>query len=224
MITVTVLPNNTLNVAESTVSDGVLFDKVSFSFPKSWENFTKTALFSTEDGTAISVVLNESNPLCTAENQCYIPFEVLKFPGFYISVFGINGNSKATATREFVDVNESGYADGMAPSEPTPDQYSQILTVATAAAELAESVRTDADNGLFKGEKGDKGDKGDIGPKGETGEQGPKGDPGNIENIDTTYNPESENAQSGKAVAEAIENSLGMVESHLSAYFEIEEV
>lgn len=36
------------------------------------------------------------------------------------------------------------------------------------------------------------------------GEKGDKGDPGQIENIDQTYNPTSENAQSGIAVAEAV--------------------
>ena len=35
--------------------------------------------------------------------------------------------------------------------------------------------------------------------------QGPKGDPGSIENIDQTYSPTSQNAQSGTAVAEAVE-------------------
>jgi len=223
MITVTVLPNNTLNVAESTVSDGILFDKVNFRFPQSWQEFTKTAVFSLDDGETVSVVLTKENPLCTDENQCYIPFEVLKYPGFYISVFGILGDRKATATREFVRVNESGYALGDAPKEPTPDEYSQILNIAQDALDTAEALRLDAESGAFKGEKGDKGDKGDIGPKGDTGATGPKGDPGNIENIDVSYNPQSENAQSGKAVAEAIEKSLGTVESHLSAYFEIVE-
>lgn len=52
--------------------------------------------------------------------------------------------------------------------------------------------------------KGPKGDKGDAGAQGERGDQGPKGEPGKDAVTDQTYNPESENAQSGKAVAEAI--------------------
>ena len=74
----------------------------------------------------------------------------------------------------------------------------------------------------IKGEKGDQGLKGDTGDKGEQGPQGPqgergiqgekgekgdKGDSGEIINLDQTYNPESENAQSGKAVAEALERA-----------------
>ena len=38
---------------------------------------------------------------------------------------------------------------------------------------------------------------------------------GNI-NVDQTYNPESENAQSGKAVAEAITNAIGGVNAALN--------
>lgn len=250
MIQATILPNNRLRVSETTVSDGILFDKIRFSFPESWNNYTKTAVFSLNEDTVVSVVLNEENRLCTAENECYIPFEVLHHPGFFVSVFGVLGDSKATTTREFVDTAQSGYALGDEPSDPTPDEYSQILSMTKSALDTANALRTDAENGLFKGDKGDKGEKGDKGDKGEKGDIGPmgpqgttgptgprgiqgltgekgdkgdKGDPGIIENIDTVFNPTSENAQSGKAVAQAIENGLGIVEQKLSAYFEIEE-
>ena len=63
----------------------------------------------------------------------------------------------------------------------------------------------------LKGEKGDKGDKGDTGATGPQGPQGPKGDtgpqgpPGETPETDQTYNPESANAQSGIAVAQAVD-------------------
>ncbi len=44
-----------------------------------------------------------------------------------------------------------------------------------------------------------------VGEKGEQGIQGIQGEPGKDAVVEDTYNPESENAQSGKAVAEAIE-------------------
>lgn len=59
--------------------------------------------------------------------------------------------------------------------------------------------------------KGEKGAQGETGPKGEQGiqgEKGEKGDPGTDGKdavIDQIFNPESENAQSGVAVAEAID-------------------
>ena len=80
----------------------------------------------------------------------------------------------------------------------------------------------------IQGEKGDKGDRGETGaqgPKGEDGKDGTNGIDGkdgytpqkgvdyftdediaglNIPSVDQTYSPDSENAQSGKAVAEAV--------------------
>lgn len=221
MIKVTILPNNHISVKESTVSDGVLFDKIGFLFPENWNGFSKTAVFSLENEKTVSVVLNENNPLCTGEDECYIPFEVLQHPGFYISVFGVMGDSKATSTKEFVNVSESGYALGDKPEEPTQDQYQQLVNLAENTLQIANSVRLDADNGLFNGAAGPKGDTGEQGPKGEKGEKGDCGEPGIIENVDTVYNGESSNAQSGIAVAQAIEESLGMVKNRLSDYFSI---
>ena len=80
----------------------------------------------------------------------------------------------------------------------------------------------------IQGEKGDKGDRGETGPQGPKGANGANGTNGlngkdghtpqkgvdyftdediaglNIPSVDQTYNPESQNAQSGKAVAEAV--------------------
>ncbi len=221
-----------LFIENLTVSDSVKFDTVKFTFPDSWNGYTKTAVFKTEDGEILNVVLEADNPLCLNDNECYIPYEVIKSPRFYLSVFGVFGDSIATTTQVEVPVLQSGYAAGDEPKEPTPTEYQQLINLTSSTKEIAESVRNDADNGVFKGEKGDKGDqgiqgikgdkgdKGDIGPqgiqgeKGERGEQGirgekgDKGEPGIIENIDQTYNPESANAQSGTAVAEALENTV----------------
>lgn len=59
-----------------------------------------------------------------------------------------------------------------------------------------------------KGEKGDRGEQGIQGEKGDKGDKGEKGDTGAAGKdavTDQTFDPESENAQSGIAVAEAIE-------------------
>ena len=55
-----------------------------------------------------------------------------------------------------------------------------------------------------KGDKGDKGEKGDKGVKGDKGDKGDKGEDGTIINLDQTHDPDSSNAQSGIAVAEAV--------------------
>lgn len=202
--------NKKLVVENFAVSDSVMFDTVHFTFPDEWNGYVKTAVFKTESGETVNVVLDGANPLCISENECYIPFEVIKSPYFYLSVFGVSGESVATTTQVKVNVLQSGYSEGEEPLEPTPTEYQQIINISAETKEIAQSVRDDADNGAFKG---DKGDKGDTGPQGEKGDKGDKGDPGKdgvITNLDQTYNPESENAQSGLAVEEAISNKANL--------------
>lgn len=230
MIFAKVEENGILKVFDSTVSDGVQFDTVRFTFPKRWEGYAKTVLFRNGE-TAVSVLLNEENGLCIGQDECYIPHEVLHAPSFTVSVSGVSGDRLATTGEAVVTVLQSGYGEGDPPEDPTPSEYQQILDIMTAAEALAQSVRDDADAGLFRGEKGDKGDKGDRGEqgtrgekgdpgqtgaqgvagakgekgdKGDKGEKGDKGDPGEDAVTDQTYDPTSQNAQSGVAVAEAV--------------------
>ena len=182
------------------VADSVLFEKIHFNFPAEWDGFAKTAVF-TNGETKISVVLNENGKLCTGENECCIPHEVIKAPAFTVSVFGVSGDKRATTQIAQVSVKPSGYGEGATPAEPTPTEYEQLVAIANSAEQLAQSVRSDADSGAFKGDKGDKGDTGAVGAKGDKGD---KGDPGKDAVTDRAYSPTSENAQSGKAVAEAL--------------------
>ena len=162
-----------LVVENFAVSDGVMFDTVKFTFPDNWNGYAKTAVFKTEDGETFNVVLDRVNPLCVNENECYIPYEVIKSPYFYLSVFGVLDDSIATTTSVKVKVLQSGYAEGAEPSEPTPTEYQQLINLTQETKEIAQSVRTDADNGVFNGKQGiqgEKGEKGDKGDKGDTGE------------------------------------------------------
>lgn len=188
------------------VADSVLFEKIHFNFPAEWDGFAKTAVF-TNGETKISVVLNENGKLCTGENECCIPHEVIKAPAFTVSVFGVSGDKRATTQIAQVSVKPSGYGEGAAPADPTPTEYEQLVAIANSAEQLAQSVRSDADSGAFKGDKGEqgnKGNKGDTGAVGAKGDKGDKGDPGKDAVTDRAYSPTSENAQSGKAVAEAL--------------------
>ena len=188
------------------VADSVLFEKIHFNFPAEWDGFAKTAVF-TNGETKISVVLNENGKLCTGENECCVPHEVIKAPAFTVSVFGVSGDKRATTQIAQVSVKPSGYGEGAAPADPTPTEYEQLVAIANSAEQLAQSVRSDADSGAFKGDKGEqgnKGNKGDTGAVGAKGDKGDKGHPGKDAVTDRAYSPTSENAQSGKAVAEAL--------------------
>lgn len=279
MIKVDIFEDGNIIAYDNTIADSVMFEKIRFNFPNTWNGYDKTAVFRNGDE-KISVLLNSDSALCTGENECYVPYEVIKAPHFTASVFGVLGDSRATTPQVKINVWESGYGEGDLPSEPTPTEYEQLVNLANKTKQIAQSVRDDADNGAFKGEKGDigpqgekgeaftyddftteqlaalkgeKGEKGDTGSqgtkgeKGDTGEQGiqgiqgekgdkgdkgekgdaftyadfteeqlaalkgEKGDPGDIENIDHSYLPESENAQSGKSVAQARELSADVI-------------
>lgn len=67
------------------------------------------------------------------------------------------------------------------------------------------------------GPKGDKGAKGEQGIQGEKGDKGDPGADGKDAVIDQSYNPESENAQSGIAVAEAVSGKADKEEWELIA-------
>ena len=172
MISVEILDDGGLAVINGTVSDGINFEKVKFKFPNRWDGYVKTAVFSYENA-AYSVVLQPESPLCINENECYIPFEVLKPPMFYLSVFGVKGDSRATTKSVAVGVEKSGYAEGETPAEPTPNVYQQLVNLATETKLIAQSVRDDANSGMFIGERGP---RGETGPQGIQGDKGPKGD------------------------------------------------
>ena len=189
MLTAEIFENGKIAVTGSTVSDSVKHEGIKFIFPDSWKSYTKTAVFSCGD-TVINLLLDVSNGLCIDEDTCYIPHEVIKYPAFKVSVFGVLGDKRATAEECEVRVTKSGFLEGDEPCEPTPSEYSQMIAIMEQTKGIAESVKNDADNGVFKGEKGDKGDmgepgpkgdkgdKGDIGPTGQKGEKGEKGDTG----------------------------------------------
>ena len=90
----------------NTIADSVLFEKMSFIFPESWNGYTKTAVFRNGE-TTVSVVLDKSSELCTGENECYVPYEVIKAPQFTVSVFGVLDDSSATTSQARIRVTES---------------------------------------------------------------------------------------------------------------------
>lgn len=200
MIKVDVLKNGSLLILERTVSDSVKFEKIKFTFPESWKGFTKTAVFRNGEN-VVEILLNADSDYCIGKDECFVPFEVIKPPFFTVSVFGSRGDTLATTVRAEIEVLESGYELGDFPQEPTQSIYSQILDETQKATQIAQSVRDDADNGKLKGDKGEKGDKGDKGDPGAQGIQGIQGEPGKDAVTDQNFDPQSENAQSGKALA-----------------------
>lgn len=132
------------------VSDSKNYLTASFDFSEEWDRCAKTVIF--ERGSdAYEVVLN-------SEGECLVPHEVLKLGSFKVSAFGTRDEMTVITTDCVkLDVAESGLLEGQTPAEPTPDIYAQILGIAEDAERIAQSVRDDADEGLFKGEQGEPG-------------------------------------------------------------------
>lgn len=197
--------NGELFVEGHIVSDSIKTETVKFNFPPEWDGYIKTAVFTLGEQ-QMKVILHQSNSMCLSETQCYIPYEIALGGNFNLTVFGIKDDSVITSTVALVTVKESGYDIKTDSLNPTPNEYQQILSLTAKTTEIANDLKNAADSGAFKGEKGDKGEQGIQGEKGEKGDKGDKGDDGIILNLDQTYNPTSENAQSGKAVAEGLAN------------------
>ncbi len=187
MILAEITADNKIQISESEnpVADGVLFETIKFIFPPSWNGYLKTAVFKTQEKT-VNVLLTSENELCLSDSECYIPHEVLTGEQFELTVFGVKDDSIATAEKQKIDILDSGYALGENPSEPTPSEYQQLINLTKSAVDIAQSVRDDADAGLFNGESGN-----DI-------------------IIDQTYDPESENAQSGVAMSGVLKKYLSV--------------
>lgn len=267
MINVEILDNGEIVAYGNSISDSVGFEKIRFNFPDGWNGYTKKAMFKCDE-TTVNVFLNADDTVCTGQDECLVPNEVIKAPQFTVSVLGVKGDSRATTGEAVIKVSESGYTKGDFPDNPTPTEYEQLVNLANETKQLAQSVRYDADNGAFKGEKGDcgpQGEKGDTGAqgvqgiqgeKGQKGDKGDKGDPFtytdftaeqlaelkgekgdngidgedgytpqkgvdyftvediaglNIPLVDQTYSPDSENAQSGKAVRQALSEAISPI-------------
>lgn len=206
MIFAEILNNNKILIHEkketTPISDSVKFESVKFGFPRRWKGYSKTVVFTSGKEKSFNILLSKENPLCLSDEECYIPHEILLEEEFYLSVFGVLGDSIATTPRVKITVAKSGYALGDEPSEPTQNEYQQIIEIMEQTKQIAQSVRDDADNGLFDGKDGEKGEKGDKGDKGEDGQSS------GVANADQSYNPESQNAVSAKALSKVFAASI----------------
>ena len=172
-----------------------------------WAEYDILAAFHPPVGAAVQVRVG-------ANNQIGVPIEATAEKGLGEIVFaGYKEGVRQIAVDVLYKVAPSSGASGTEPAEPTPDVIQQILSAASNAEKLAQSVRDDADVGKLTGAKGDKGDIGPTGPKGEQGpkgERGEKGDPGKDAVIDTTLSHAGEAADAAEVgkLKEDIDNIL----------------
>lgn len=194
----------TLTMSESNpgmVEKTLNYVKCVFDFTsEEWNGTIKTAYFRNEKTvkTASQILQN---------NECMIPHEVLEDEGCVsFSVVGEKENYRITSSAVSFFNHPTVY--GGEPSDPTPTEYEQIIALSLETMEIAQQVRTDADNGKFNGA---------------TGATGPQGPPGKDAVTDTELSTDSDNAIANSTVSKVLAygNLIGF--EKISSYEEFEE-
>jgi hypothetical protein len=76
------------------VEESVKYLKIKFSFSDDWNDYQKTAIFTSETGGAVEVLLAEESSLYAKDGAYYVPHEVIKAPSFELCVLGTKNESK----------------------------------------------------------------------------------------------------------------------------------
>ena len=133
---------------------------------QNWENLSVIATFNPPNKKPVQVVVDSVTGVIKVPKEATAN---LYGVGTIVFVGLADGVQRISADVEYI-VRKHSNANGTEPAEPTPSVVEQILTEAqnantnsAEAKEIAQSVRTDADNGKFNGKDGAKGDKGDDG-------------------------------------------------------------
>ena len=132
------------------LTSGRVGEQISFTFSPDWDGLLKTAVF---------IAGKESRDVVLTEDTCNIPPEVLVFPGEHlrVGVFGETSNKMLVIPTIYASagtIRPGASPSGMPSTPPTPSWPEQVQAIATRAKEVADSVRSDADAGKFKGDTG----------------------------------------------------------------------
>lgn len=114
-----------------------------------WGGLFKTAVFQGIE--TIDVAL--------PTNECVVPWEAMAVEGvnLKVGVYGANGNGDIvipTVWANFGKIQPSAVPSGVDPATPSQNANAYAVETAEEAKQIAQSVRTDADNGVFDGAPG----------------------------------------------------------------------
>lgn len=142
-------------------SDSRLYIAGAVGFDAEWDDITAFWLnFEPRQGEAINAYLTDG----AFDESLGVS---LSAGTWRVSAHGSNTAGKEIHTTPvLLNVAQAGGRDGEAPPYVPPDAAGQIAAVAEEAREIAQSVRDDANAGLFKGEQGEPGLTPHIGDNG----------------------------------------------------------
>lgn len=108
--------------------DSINSVRCQFEFRTSdWDSVIKTAMFvggqakpTTPDDEIIPMTLDENN-------ECDVPFEVLRDGTFSVGIFGVAENCRIVSNWTYHRIADGCFAEGTESLKPTPSVYEQIL-------------------------------------------------------------------------------------------------
>lgn len=107
--------------APAVASGGKNENVIEFNFCHLWDGFAKTAIFYRSEDAVYHVAI--------PDDRCIIPHEVLAEEGvMYFGVFGVKDDITRTSEVMRYRVRKGAITEGVEPSDPTPDIYTQILS------------------------------------------------------------------------------------------------
>lgn len=162
MLEIKVQDKSITTVQKSVFIRGTVGEKVAISCDDEWGDRLKTVVFKRLDPCAEPIVNYIG---AVSKTEVVIPHEILQESGkFHIGLYSVMGaETTPTFWSEVFEIEYGTDTDGVAPQPPTPSEYSQLIQLAEETKEIANSVREDADIGVFNGADGKDGINGKDG-------------------------------------------------------------
>ena len=124
----------------------VNFSRIEFDMDETWSSFLSVVAQFIQGGNSKNVQVKDG--------YCFVPPE-LEVGDFELCLRGDDGESVvASVNRLTFEVCEGFDPSGETPLPPSPDLYTQLVKEIDSGKKIAQSVREDADAGLFNGERG----------------------------------------------------------------------
>lgn len=124
----------------------VNFSRIEFDMDETWGSFLSVVAQFIQGG--------EPKNVKVEYGYCFVPSE-LEVGAFELCLRGDDGESVvASVNRLTFEVCEGFDPSGETPLPPSPDLYAQLIKEIDSGKKIAQSVREDADAGLFNGKRG----------------------------------------------------------------------
>ena len=124
----------------------VNFSRIEFDMDETWGSFLSVVAQFIQNG--------EPKNVQVKDGYCFVPPE-LEVGAFELCLRGDDGESVvASVNRLIFEVCEGFDPSGETPLPPSPDLYTQLIKEIDSGKKIAQSVREDADAGLFNGKRG----------------------------------------------------------------------